>query len=298
MNRFRGALVTLLAAGTLAGCGSTVSGQAQPAGAAVEQSGGSTGSLGGPTEDAGKSGGNAPNAAPGTGVATDGVSLIAKLDAGMRDVTSLKGELTMQVAGQSINATMAETVENAKVKDAKMTMDFSGMNMELLLVDGKTYLGGDPSLLSGMGVKQSGKKYALVSEDSANPQLAAMATQLKRSLQQSGPDGYKAFAASTTSVKAGAGQTVNGVPTTRYDLVIDVAKLAEQMPNSELSGAGAIGLDTIPVSLWLDEQNRPVKMVEKVEAGGMSASVEFTVGGYNEPVRITAPDPSEVATGG
>lgn len=303
MNKLRSSLAALLAAGVLAGCGSTIAGSAQPAGAPTQpggtQGGTAQGTVTGPgTAPSGASqGAPAPGGAPDTAPATDAAGLAAKLQAGMQDVTSFKGRMKARAAGESIDARMEQTVENSKAKDAKMTMTISTMEMELLIVDGKTYLGGDSTLLSAMGVKETGKKYVAVSEDSSNAQLAAMAKQLKGSLEQSGPAGYLAFVASTTSVQPRGAQQVDGVPATQYDLVVDVAKLAQQVPNDQLDAATAAGLDTIPVSLWLDPKNRPIKVLQTIEVGGASVTVEFALSDYNEPVQITAPDPSEVAPG-
>lgn len=230
----------------------------------------------------------------------DPAAFVAKMVAGMKDVTSVTGKLSTTGAAAE-KATFVQTLHDGKLTAATidMSIDAGGTDvaLKMIIVDDKFYLGGDPSMLSSMGAGGT-KKWVLVSADSSNKVVASMGKLLDGVLATAGLQAYSAMAKAVTSVTTVGPEAVGGTPATHYKVVIDVAKLASVLPDGPMGEAmAASGLKTIPADYWLDAQGRMLRVVQNVEVGGQKASTDFQVTNYNDPVTIKAPDPSTVATG-
>jgi hypothetical protein len=88
--------------------------------------------------------------------------------------------------------------------------------------------------------------------------------------------------------------TVNGVKTTHYKIVVDIAKLPANLPGKD--SLGASGLSTLPLDLYVDDQGRPIRVSEDFKVQGQAVSTNVTVSRYNQPVTVVAPPASQVST--
>jgi hypothetical protein len=184
-----------------------------------------------------------------------------------------------------------------KLADGKLTAmnvdeQVGGVTLTLLLVDGALYV-----KLPGT-TNTGGKPWAKATADSTNPTLKQLASSISSLEQSTSLSQYGSFAQAASSLKSVGSEQVNGVAATHYSLIVDITKvdIAAFTPAVKQALA-ATGISTIPVDMWVDEQGRPVKLVEKFTVQGQPVSTDFTLSNINQPVTISAPPPSEVATG-
>jgi hypothetical protein len=97
----------------------------------------------------------------------------------------------------------------------------------------------------------------------------------------------------TGSLKTIGTEQVNGAVATHYSLMVDVAKVhGAGLTEAAKAALTQAGITKIPVDVWVDSHNRPVKMSEKFTVQGQIVSTEATVGQFNQPVTIAAPPAS------
>lgn len=96
------------------------------------------------------------------------------------------------------------------------------------------------------------------------------------------------------NLKSVSNVTVPWQPTT---LSVDPTKVhAAGITAAAKAALAQAHITKIPVDLWVDSRNRPVKMSEKVTVKGQTVSLPATMGQFNQPVTITAPPASQVST--
>jgi hypothetical protein len=140
-----------------------------------------------------------------------------------------------------------------------------------------------------------GKAWAKVTSESTIPQVKIAASPLSNvsitSLLAS-PDSVSALLHAAEPVGAGTSENLNGVPTMHWSLTVDPAKVDTSTPIGQL--IVLLGKDPIPVELWVDDQNRPVKMTFSVSLLGQKKDITVLLSGFDAPVTITAPAPTDV----
>jgi hypothetical protein len=235
-----------------------------------------------PTSGHGTAGGATP---------TNAGELGAKLAASFRSVTSTHMQLSVKAGAVSLNGSGDEKVSNGKVTalDLSETVPQVG-NLSIVNVGGKTYVKLPPSENTGS------KPWVLVSAQSKNPAIAQMASSLNQSLSAASINTYDSFVKAAKSVQVKGHETVNGVGTTHYLVVVDVKKLPTTSAFSQQALA-ASGLKTIPLDLWVDGQGRPIKFDANLSVQGQKVGIAATLSKYNQPVTITAPPANQVSTG-
>ncbi|WP_033437590.1 hypothetical protein [Saccharothrix sp. NRRL B-16314] len=93
-------------------------------------------------------------------------------------------------------------------------------------------------------------------------------------------------------------EQVDGVPATRFDLVVDPLKMAKviedqdtQLQHTQLAEYGV----KIAASVWVDDTSAPVRVEYRFELDGKVVKQSATrFRDWGEPVRITVPDQGEV----
>jgi LppX_LprAFG lipoprotein len=271
-SRWIGALLTLPAACTLAACASSTNGQGSVAGG--------TGSAPSSPSSNGGGGGSTP---------TDAAGLAHLMQTGVADVTS--AHLSLEVnAGQSLTGSGDETLSAGKLKSMDLTENLPGGvgAIEIIIVDGKTYAKLPSSL------NKTGKPYVLITTDSTDPTIKTLATSIDSALSSASLTSVTAFVTAADSVTVKGKQTVDGVQTTRYAVVVNISKLPADLPGKDELGSS--GLSTLPVDLYIDGQGRPVQVSENFTVSGQSISTKVTMSNYNKPVTISAPPADQVGT--
>lgn len=161
--------------------------------------------------------------------------------------------------------------------------------LRFIQVNGKTY-GKLPA-----SVTKSGKRYVLISTHSSNATVRQLATSLAASSSSSSPSSYSLFAKAAAKLTDRGAVTIGGVATRHYSFAVIPARLPANFPNGAVLVRS--GIASIPVDLYVDSQDRPVRVTETVKAQGQVVTVIATFSKYNVPVSISAPPASQVTIG-
>jgi hypothetical protein len=259
----------------LAACSSSTSGK------------GSTGSSGAAGSSKGAGGSSA--AAP-AGKPTDAAGLGGMMQSAIAGITSAHIALDVDAAGQKVTGAGDEKLSGGKLVAMDITEGLPGGNgtMRLIIVGGKTYAKLPPSL------NNSGKPYVLVTPNSRNATVRALAGTLDSALSSASIGSVGAFITAAKTVKLDGTETVDGINATHYSIVVDIAKLPADLPGKDALVKS--GLTALPLELYIDDQGRPIRVNEDFKVGGQEVSSNVTVSNYNKPVTITAPPAGQVST--
>lgn len=272
MIALRPALAAALCAAVLTACSSATSGTA-------------TSDAHSPTS-ASTSPSDATSSSAGT---SDVVALAARMEAASRTVTSAHLKMNVDAAGESLTGSGDEKIGNGKLTAMAMTETLPGVGaMEIRIVSGKVYLRLPKSL------SKSDKPWSLVTASSSNPVVAQVGSSIDQVLSSADIGSSAAFVKAAASVKEQGPTTVGGQPATSYAVVVDVAKLPQDLPG--MSALKQVGLTSIPVDLAIDANGRPVRVVEKFTVQGQTVSSTITISDYDQPVSIKAPPANQVST--
>ena len=208
------------------------------------------------------------------------------------NVTSARITMSSKLGSQTVlTAQGVEKAAGGKLTAMSLNEQIGSLNMTMLLTGGALYV----KLPSS--VNKSGKPWEEATAGSTNPVLRQLASTLSSLEQSASLDQYGSMAQAASSLKTIGTEQVNGAVTTHYSLMVDVAKVhgagLTKVAKAVLARAR---ITKIPVDVWVDSHNRPVKMSEKFTVQGQIVSTEATVGQFNQPVTITAPPASQVST--
>jgi hypothetical protein len=180
------------------------------------------------------------------------------------------------------------------------------MDMTMTMPQLAAQFGGDGSmrtLMSGttmymnMGdataAKMGGKHWMKLDLSSLGASGQAMADQMNSNSSNDPATQLKLFTSSGDIKRVGQ-ETVNGVQATHYSGSVDLAKLAGQQDSSLkslLAQSTKLGLTSMNLDLWVNDQGLPVRMHE---ATPPTATAQFDVtADYSDysttPVTVTAP---------
>jgi len=184
-----------------------------------------------------------------------------------------------------------EKAAGGKLSAMRLNEQVGSSNVTILLVGGALYV-----KLPGT-LNKSGKPWEKATAGSSNPVLKQLASTLSSIQQSASLDQYGSMAQAASSLKTIGTEQVNGAAATHYSLMVDVSKVhgAAFTPAAKAALAQA-RITKIPVDVWVDSRNRPVKMSEKFTIKGQIVSFTATISRYNQPVTITAPPASQVST--
>jgi hypothetical protein len=184
------------------------------------------------------------------------------------------------------------------------------MDMTMTMPQLAAQLGGDGSMrmmMSGttmymnMGdaaaAKSGGKHWTKMDLSALGASGQAMADQMNSNSSNDPATQLKLFTSSADIKRVGQ-ETVDGVQATHYSGSVDLAKLAaNQDPSlkSLLSQSTKLGLTTMNVDLWVNDQGLPVRVHESTPATAttqLDVMVDYSDYG-TAPVTITAPPASD-----
>lgn len=220
----------------------------------------------------------------------DAASLAKAVQDATSQMTTVSFTSEVAVAGQVISGSGQQKMSGGKLDSANITQSMGELGqLEMILIDGKVYI----KLPTTMKMTTNEQPWLEVSEGSSNPAIAAMWTSLKPTLESSPVDTYSNFIQATSSVTLVGPDTVDGVKTNHYNVVIDPSKLSPK--SKEKAQLEAAGLTSIPTEMWIDESGRPVKLTQKLEVQGQTLSTTIAFSNYGSPVTVTAPPAGEIS---
>ena len=220
--------------------------------------------------------------------------LYAQAQEAMREAGSGSFSVDSDIAGETVTAT-GDFRYTDQGTDLRMqaTLPGGGGTMEAILTSEAMYL-----QVPGVPLPQ-GREWLVVEADSEGPladQLAPVFEQLRSSASPEAAlpplEGLRQFE------EAGMEQ-IDGVQTTRYDAVVDVAAAAEALGAENASQAQAFqdlldqGVEEVPYSLWVDEENlvRQYTSTLPTETGEVMTTGSYS--DWGQPVDLEVPASAE-----
>jgi hypothetical protein len=234
------------------------------------------------------SGGGSGGSGVAAGMPTDAAGLGQLLQSATSKITSAHVDLEITLSGQQLTGSGDETLQDGKLTGLDLTETLPGGQgaIEVVVAAGKTYAKLPASLNS------SDTPWLLVTSDSSNQVIQQLASSLDTALSSASLGSVSTFTKAAKSVEGKGTQSIGGVETTHYKIVVDVSKLPADMPGkSELEGSG---LKEIPIDLYVDGQGRPVQIGEALSVQGTTVTTKAAVTNFNKPVTITAPPANQV----
>jgi hypothetical protein len=146
---------------------------------------------------------------------------------------------------------------------------------------------------------ETGKPWVKISLSSLSGGLGSLVSQLLQTAQNSNPLGQTQVLASAKDVRAHGTQVVDGVQTTRYTgSVTPAAALKTLSPKLRASLAPMLNLISgdIAFTVWIDGQHHVRKLIETETVSGQPVTVTMNITSINQPVHVTLPPASQVAS--
>lgn len=191
-------------------------------------------------------------------------------------------EASVTAAGQAI--TMSGDVSGfGDLASAAMDLKVKalGKSIEMRLVHKVLYMHG-----AGMPMR-SGKSWVKIDLNDANNPLSKI-------LDTAGPQSMVTYLQAVKKLQDKGTQTVDGVSTHHYTATINTAKAMAANPAFQGHDLSKLGMPkTLNTDVWLDADNRPVKMTVVV---GKLLRIEGHVSKYGEAVSVHAPPAGQVGT--
>jgi hypothetical protein len=142
------------------------------------------------------------------------------------------------------------------------------------------------------GENTSGKPWLKVSADSSNQYVRGVSDALGVANAAGSIPAVADIVDSASSAQDKGKTTVNGIAAHAY--AVDV--VPSQAPAGPLGSLlQQLGQKTVPIQVAVDKQNRPVRIAVDVRLGGLSTVVTISVSKFDQPLRISAPPPDQVA---
>ena len=155
--------------------------------------------------------------------------------------------------------------------------------VELRLVDGTAYLSGAPLTGPGQWLRMPLEAAGAAGLDTSAVDPARQIEQLR---------------AVADDVREVPGVTVRGVETRGYRGTIDPAEALEQLPPEQRTPEAeqaAAEVGSVPFTLYVDEEDRPARVVVDVAAEGSTAKLSMDYYDWGSDVDVQAPDPATVS---
>jgi hypothetical protein len=200
-------------------------------------------------------------------------------------------KFSLDVSGTANGQAMSLTGDGAfdaatKGFEMKLTLpqEAGGTTVTVRLVDGTAYLSGAPLTAEGQWVTVPAQLLSQQGLDTSTMDPSKQLEQLK---------------AAASDVREVPATTVRGVQAKGYAGTIDVQKAYDLLPAEQRTAEAQqalteSGVTTIPFTLYVDEENRPVRMVEEVTAQGSTVKVSMDFYDWGSDVSVAAPDPASV----
>jgi hypothetical protein len=230
-------------------------------------------------------GGNSPSS---SSAGVNPAQLASEVRSAVHDVTSAHLTLQFGVAGQALSGSGDEKLANGALNALDVSLKYSAGDIRLIVLGDKKYVKLPASL------NTSDKPWLVVSPNSSNAIIKSLASSLDAALSSASLDSISTFIAAAKTLKRDGSATVNGVSTTHYSVIVDVSRLPASMPGRDVLEQNQ--LKTIPVELYLDNENRPVQFTENFTVQGQQIQSKLGISDFSKPVTITAPPANQIGS--
>jgi hypothetical protein len=231
------------------------------------------------------SGGSAPSSRA-AGSSSAATTLADRVRAGLSGVTSAHLEIDLGSLGGKSSEDVS--IADGKLRASRHTLHTGAGDVQVVTIGAKSYAKLPASQRSG------DKPWALVSARSTNPAITKLVGGIDIANATASLDAISGYVSSATSVAPKGSEQVRGAPASRYRLVVDPARLkGDPQLRQMLQLLGS----TIPVDLWVDAHDRPVRLAVDTNVSGQHIAIDIEISKYDAPVTITAPPADQIGTG-
>jgi hypothetical protein len=138
------------------------------------------------------------------------------------------------------------------------------------------------------------KPWVHIRPDTTDPALMPLAHALQQIQQSASFRQYALFAQSASNFHDVGPSEANGIQAELYTFDVLVSRLPQNFPGA--AALRAAGLQSLPVKLWVDDQDRVRRMTETLSVAGQQTSTRVDLSKFDAPVSISAPPADQVAT--
>lgn len=267
MHGIAGVIGVCAAAALAAGCASSTSGHA-PSGAVQP-----------PQSSAGSS------PVPGNAGPLSGAQFARVTTAAAEHAQTVKIEERTSFLGEPLSGTGALRFA-AGAADATFAVHSNGLDVQIVMAGGDVYV-------KGFGSATPGKPWR-----KSDPADAADMTAM---LKAADPRHTVRMLAAVGTMRPVGQETMNGVPAAHYSVKVDMAKVAQQVPElaSEARVAMKAGVQVEYVQVWVGADQLPVRLMTSASVPGNGGKKKVTsqitdYSDWGKPVDIQAPPPDQV----
>jgi hypothetical protein len=219
-----------------------------------------------------------------------------------RQVNSFGSTLSITMYGPAsgtIAGTMHIRTRPSRLVDADFSrFDVEGQNlpggMHEIVTDQSIYL--KMALLA----QELHKPWVKISFSQLQQGTGINISQLTQQVQGNNPLVQTQMLAAAKDVRAVGTQTIDGVSTTHYTgsypMSAGLAKLPASVRAMAQKGLRTLGVKTVHFNVWIDGQHLTRKIVVTETGGVETVKVTMQVTSLNQPVSVTLPPASQVAT--
>jgi hypothetical protein len=210
--------------------------------------------------------------------------------ASARDARSARmdGEISVRVAGRDMTIPLEGAID-FEHDATRFSMSLAGLGLpgvgdaalEARVVDGHLYLN-----LGDLAGTLLGGRWAEVPLDA----MGGASTD---------PTGFLDSLRGLTTVERVGTDTIRGVEATHFRGTVSLADAIDRAPadrREQLRRALGSADATLPVDVWVDAQDRPVRFAATFETGPVAAKVRLDLFDYGADVRVTAPPADEITS--
>lgn len=220
---------------------------------------------------------------------------VSSVNQGMTRVSSYRGTISMDIDGGgaagTMTGTMGGTVQEGKAVNShaeiNLAVGSTRIDVDVVMIGSRTYVGGS-TVLDAVPAAD-GKKWVLVDADSSNSTVRKLSESMS-SMSSNNISGMVAFVDATRSISKEGTATVDGVPTTEYQVDLDPSKI----PNTV---AGAATPDSVEATLFVDDRGRLRRAVMDLSMDEASAKLTMDITDYDTDVDVEEPAGSAVYSG-
>jgi hypothetical protein len=212
--------------------------------------------------------------------------------------TSVTGDFTIQAGtspGEGLTGTMSERLKPTLLLAEHLSLSAAGQKVAISEI-----LSAQAIYLKEAAMStESGKPWVEIPLSSLSGGLGGVLTQLLQDVQNGNPLEQTQVLATAKDVRADGTQVVDGVQTTRYaGSISPAAALKAISPSLRTSLAPMLNLISgdITFTVSIDGQHQVRRLVESETASGERINVTMNITSVNQPVHITLPPASQVAT--
>lgn len=275
---------TLSSALLLSGCGGGDDGKDADSKDSKETTSASSSPSDGATASDGASTGTSTDAGSGTGSGSlDKDTFFATIAAAQKEAGSYKATGTTSTQGASVTTNSEARYDGDKLLAHSRTSPQGTEQYESVLADGVIYLQG-----AGLPVP-AGKWLKFDPKDKSNA-----SSPLAPILALADPQKQLAVFGSPKDLTLVGDENVEGVDTSHYRVTVESAAFAKN------AGLPAEATKLLPpeltIDLWLDSDNRPIKMRQEFEIQGSKSTTEQVYSDYGTDVTIDVPADKDTVT--